>query len=302
MKHKYTWNHILLFAKVCGQVDDGDSVTASWVRVTEDHNMQTFPFTLWPLTYRTCEVTTSPAMCSPIHLSSEELGCNYDVKIYKCNEVMIVCFQDKPSDSVCQHPCIVDLDDATADETHVDHHSCSKTEPLLPCHVVHCYHQMETRIKDAFYQLEKNIESVVCIGHGASATMAVCLASDMSRTYETEKDFLGLDARRVVVDVVGFSDSVVASPAYWDRFCSFIDEYISLGFANSAKSASYPGVVKMVVNPRSNHVTVDRSQGPVRAPSVFRRLKTKTKSSKSSAAPSEHISDYIQALDKKIAV
>lgn len=303
MKYKYTWRHILLFAKICGRIDDGDSVTASWVQVTEDHNMQTFPFTLWPLTYRTCEVTTPPAMCSPIHISSDELGCNYDVKIFKCNEVVIICFQDKSfGTTTCDHPCLAELDGVEEESNHVDHHSCSKTEALLPCYVAHCYHRVEKRTKDAFYQLEENVECVVCIGHGASASMASCLASDLSRSYEEEKEFLGLDVKRVVVDFAGFSDAVVASPTYWDQCCSCIDEYISLGFEDSWGKKPFPGNVRMIVNPRTNHVTIERSQKRVGSPSMSLYKRMTNKSSKKPKGPGGHISDYISALDKKINV
>lgn len=299
MKYDYTWSHILLFAKVCGRIDDGDSVTASWVEVTEDHNILTFPFTLWPLTYRTCEVTTSPAMCSPIHISSDDLSCNYDVKLFKCNEVMLICFQDKPCGTTCDHPCIAEVDgDGLAQESnHVDNHSFSKTEALLPCHVAHCYYRVEKKIKDAFYQLEGNIECVICIGHGTSASMASCLASDMSRSYEAEKEFLGLDVKRVVVDFIGFSDSVVASPTYWEQCCSCIDVYISVVFKDHLKlKKAFPGTVRMIVNPRSIDVTIERSEKTLRSPSVsslLHRMKPKT---------SKDISDYISALDKKINV
>ena len=95
MKYDYSWNHILLLAKICARIDDEDSVTASWVQTTEEHNRLTFPFTLWPLSYRTCEVTTSPAMCSPVSIPSTDSACNYSVKIFKCNEVIIICIQNQ---------------------------------------------------------------------------------------------------------------------------------------------------------------------------------------------------------------
>lgn len=339
MKYKYTWNHILLFAKICGQVDDEDSLTASWVQITEEHNRQTFPFTLWPLTYRTCEVTMSPAMCSPVHISSPDLACDYDAKIFKCNEVVIICIQKHAYDAVCEHACVADLDldiDEEIGETgtagakeestivgcqmnHANHHRGSKDVPLLPCHVALCYHRIKAEIKDAYYAIEDGTECVICTGHGAGATMASCLASDMSRAYDAENDFLGLDTRRVEVDFVGFSDKssncVVASPAYWDEHSLCIGEYISVvlegyGTAATTKKTS----ADMICNPRSSLVTLATPSSLEKSPStslsrsvsMFQSLRRKTskKDKESSMAKKSTcgISDYISAIKTKIEI
>ncbi|CAM9090941.1 unnamed protein product [Ectocarpus sp. 12 AP-2014] len=294
MKYDYTWNHILLFARICGRIDDADSVTASWVQITEDHNRQTFPFTLWPLTYRTCEVTTSPAMCSPVHIPSTDLLCNYDVKLFKCNEVMIICIQEcEPSSAwSCGHPCFADpggaIDDedeieaeptagcAIVDRDHVKAHSASRSEPLLPCHVSHCYDRIRVKVMDALYEMQEGMESAIRIGHGAAAALASCLASDMSRQYEAEKEFLGLETRRVGVDFVGFSESVVASQAYWDDRSCYVDEYVlvALGCSTPGSRVQASNGSLMIPNPRSSRVTIDRvAQPPLSRPrSVFRDL------------------------------
>lgn len=322
MKYRYTWNHILLFAKICGRIDDRDSVTASWVQITEDHNTQTFPFTMWPLTYRTCEVVTSPAICSPVQIPSDDSVCNYTVKIFKCNEVVIICIQNGTCDNTCDHPCIAEPDDeleSEGDDTdvhadHAEHHSCSKTEPLLPCHVAHCYRRIKAMINDAFYEVQENVECVICVGHGASASMASCLASDMSRTYEAEKEFLGLDTRRLTVDYVGFSDSVVASLAYWDKYSSCIEKYISVVFGDSvtAKKPSSDKTGSMVVNPCSSRVTIDELSTTTptlkRRVSLYQKIiksnkKENTDSGNTATKPidaGKDISDYISALTKKI--
>ncbi|CAM9101853.1 unnamed protein product [Ectocarpus sp. 12 AP-2014] len=331
MKHEYTWNHLFLLAKICGRIDDEDSVTASWVQITEEHNRQTFPFTLWPLTYRTCEVTTSPAMCTPVHI----LTTDYSVKMFKSNEVVIICIQDGfhqgSRDGVCRHPCLADFDDVADDEAvadddeavetdacrskvamsdvvnHVQRHSVSASDPLLPCHEAHCYHRLKTTVNDAFYDIQDNVECVICVGHGESAAMASCLASDMSRTYEAEKEFLGLETTRVSVDFVGFSDSVVASRAYWDESSSSIAKYILVVFESCAITTSD---ANLVINPRFLIVTVDTSLPEKNPPmprsvSVFNKLrvKTKTKRAKKEERPQvkvRHVSDYISALREKV--
>lgn len=340
MNYRYTWNHILLFARVCGQVDDEDSLTASWVQITEEHNRQTFPFTLWPLTYRTCEVTTSPAMCSPVHISSPDLVCDYDAKIFKCNEVVIICIQKRSRGPVCEHACVADLDlvvdeedcdasDNNAGEgdvvgcfkNHADHHRIEKDVPLLPCHVAHCYHRVKSAIKDSYYAIEDGTECVICTGHGAGASMASCLASDMSRAYDAEKDFLGLDTRRVEVDFVGFSDKlsdcVVASPAYWDEHGLCIGAYISVvfeGCGTAATTKPKKSSASLICNPRSSLVTLAASPSLERSPSTslsrsmsvlqtFRR-KTSKKDKESSRREESAcgISEYISAIKTKIEI
>lgn len=320
MNYRYTWNHILLFAQICHQIDDEESVTASWVQITEQHNRQAFPFTLWPLSYRTCEVTTSPAMCSPVYIT----GTDYNVKMFKCNEVVIICIQKHSCDIPCLLPCRADLDGSMEDEemdevtqgladNHELRHSHSKTEALLPCHVAHCYHQIKTSIKDAYYAIQDGTECVICIGHGAAATMASCLASDMSLEYEAEKEFLGLETRRISVDFVGFSDNVVASPAYWEECSLCIDEYITIvfeGCESSSKSSS-----NMIRNPRCSRVVINQSDSLSKPPSLFRSVsvfhkiinkgsRDNSKKRDGAAQPMKDLDrglpEYVSALNNKI--
>lgn len=314
MKYEYTWNHLLLLAKVCGRIDDEDSATASWVQITEEHNQQTFPFTLWPLTYRTCEVTTSPAMCTPVHIRTTDCS----VKMYKSNEVVIICIQDKiqnsSRDSVCRHPCVADFDGGNDDgdhENHVDKHCLSQHEPLIPCHEAHCYNRIKTRVTDAFYEIQENVECVICTGHGEAAAMASCLASDMSQTYEDEKEFLGLEATRVAVDFVGFSNPVFASATYWDKQSASIDQYILVDFNNRASTCekSTSADTELVINPRCMLLTIDAFQTKTlpmsRSTSVFNKIINKTKRDKKPKQPKyfvRHITEYIQALNKRITL
>ena len=322
MNYRYTWNHILLFAKICGQIDDEESVTASWVQITEEHNRQAFPFTLWPLSYRTCEVTTSPAMCSPVYIP----GTDYNVKMLKCNEVVIICIQKHSCDTPCLSPCRADLDGSIDDEevdentqgfldNHEQYHSRSKTEALLPCHAAHCYHRIKTGIKDAFYAIQDGTECVICIGHGAGATMASCLASDMSLAYEAEKEFLGLETRRIAVDFIGFSDNVVASPAYWDECSPCIDQYVTIvfeGCESSSKASS-----NMIRNPRCSRVVINQLDSLTKNPSlsrsmsVFHKIRNKgyrdnKKKRDCAADPMKDLDgdlpEYVSALNNKIVL
>lgn len=338
MKYEYTYNHILLLAKVCGCNENEDSLTASWVQVTEEHNRLTFPFTLWPLTYRTCEVTTSPAMCSPVYLPSTNPDFNFSVKMIKCNEVMIICIQGSP-DETCEHPCLADFDDGggesddastddegadtaprsrqtTSSHNHTDHHSLlSSSKHLLPCYAAHCYRGMHADLKDAFYGIQENVECVICTGHGAAANIASCLACDMSLAYEAEKEFLGLSRRRVVVDFVGFSDDVVASPKYWDECSASIDEYICVVLEEASEKHGRTPTIRtdsrtksMVPNPRCLRVPVDSATStssnhvPLsRTLSVLQKLThLKQKKKDKHVHVEKSISAYISALRNKI--
>lgn len=344
MKYEYTYNHILLLAKVCGIVENEDSLTASWVQITEEHNHLTFPFTLWPLTYRTCEVTTSPAMCTPVYLPSTNPELNFNVKLIKCNEVVIICIQDgSPDDETCVHPCLADFveagtggesDDASSENegagttssslpNHTDHHSLlSSSKNLLPCYASHCYREIQADLKNAFYDIQENVECVICTGHGAAANIASCLACDMSLAYEAEREFLGLSRRRVVVDFVGFSDNVVASPAYWGQCSASIDKYICVVFKEASKETSVRTTPAfrsnnqrtkiMVPNPRCIHVAVDSARPtssehvpPSRSVSVLQQFANKQRQKKKDRGKKhglvdKSISAYISAVRNKI--
>ncbi|AAK14481.1 EsV-1-55 [Ectocarpus siliculosus virus 1] len=320
MKYEYTWNHLLLLARVCGKTDDDDSVTASWVQITEEHNRQTFPFTLWPLTYRTCEVTTSPAMCTPVQVRTTD----YIVKVFKANEVVIVCiqdsFQDSSCDSVCSHPCLAEFDgdnltgsgselSPSNAENHVDKHSPSKSEPLLPCHTAHCYNRMKAKVNDVIYDIQDSVDCVICTGYGEAAAMASCVACDMSQSYEAEKEFLGLETTRVRVDFVGFSDCIIASPTYWKQNSVSIDQYILVVFEDQEATT----VGNLVVNPYSLRVTIDAlpANPPAmsRSMSVFAKLRDKTKTKRDKKTKTKQpnklarsISEYVVALNNKVTL
>lgn len=257
-------------------------------------------------------------MCTTVHIPSTDATCDYNVTLLKCNEVVIICIQENSCGNPCRHPCRADLGGAIDEETgeadsevsfdnHEGQHSYSKAEPLLPCHAAHRYHRMKTDINDAFYAIQDSTENVICISHGAGATMASCLASDMSRTYEAEKEFLGLETRRVVVDFVGFSDNVVASPAYWDECSYCIDNYVCITFEACATATN--ASANMIRNPRCSRVVIDTLSPLTKTPSIsrsmsvlnkFRGKNRKDKFFETSKDVDRHISEYISALNAKI--
>ena len=45
-----------------------------------------------------------------------------------------------------------------------------------------------------------DISSIIVTGFGESAHIASCLAVDISRGYEIEREFLGMETKRICVD------------------------------------------------------------------------------------------------------
>lgn len=303
MKYTYTWSHLLLFAKMCGGVEEGESVTASWVSIIEEHHAKTFPFTLWPLTYRTSDVTTSPSITSPIHLTSRELGCAYEVKIYRCNEVVIICIQEDPEMKPCikcVSPRDYDLGECK-DNEHSEKHSSVHSKPLLPCNVAHCYMKINTIVLEALseYQSDQTdeIKCIICIGHDFSAMMASCLANDIGRGYEMQRQFLGLDKKDVDVDFIGFSRPILASTGYWEMFEGSIDKYITVGEKQDKNRNN--SKVRLIVNPHCSNIIIDRNNrhkkhSSMRNLNILQRNEEPVKSL--------DIEEYVSVLDKKIKI
>lgn len=91
MIYKYTRNHLKLFAQICGCDDSSSSIGENWIKILEKQQEQTFPFTLWPLTYRTSTLMASPSIINPT-ISNIRLNhaCEMRVKFYRSNEVIVV--------------------------------------------------------------------------------------------------------------------------------------------------------------------------------------------------------------------
>ena len=307
MRHTYTWSHLLLLAKICERVDDGDSVTATWVEIVEKHHEQTFPFTLWPLSYRTCDANTSTSISSPIRLSGNELECNYSVKMYRCNEVIIVCVQEDAEyshlDPSCNKSCSIEKNFDYFDGNNNFHslrHSNSKSKPLIPCNIAHTYFKMKTPTMDSLYELQHgtvdDIDSIICTGFGKSAILASCLAADISRVYEVEREFLGMDKKRICVDFFGFSSHLKASTAYWDSPDLSIDMYTTVVLKNQQKKRDG----NMVENPERRLLQIRNNNGKFKMVSPITSIKNMAKNKEEE--DEEQIIDYINCINRKISI
>lgn len=303
MKHRYTWNHISLFAKLCERVDDSDSTTASWINIVEDHHSTTFPFTLWPLSYRTSDVTTSPSICSPVLLRFPGDVCDITVKIYVCNEVIVICVQNgtlsEDESSTCEIPSTVTSDRVTK---HSLHHCEDMSRGLLPCNVARAYSIVKSEVLSHVYKSHKTssdskegIKCVMCVGYGFSASIASCLASEIGKTYETQKDFLGLENKLVGVDFVGFSNPPTASRGFWLTTAGYVDNYISVNEieAKSSRSGS------MIPKPDMVHATVGDWGSNRRSKPM---LKIRSKKGGGKRREPLDISEYIAEIDRKIVL
>ena len=83
MKYKYTWSHLKLFAQICGYPDTSSTIGENWVKILEKQQEQVFPFTLWPLTYRTSTLMASPAILTPTVSNINTHSCEMIVKLYR---------------------------------------------------------------------------------------------------------------------------------------------------------------------------------------------------------------------------
>ena len=306
MKHDYTWNHILLLAKICEKIEDSDSITASWVEIVENHHKKTFPFTLWPLSYRTSDITTSPAISSPIRLSGDDLGCNYSVKMYRCNEVIIVCIQEdcikRISELECCQNCNVEEEFNSFDgnsKFHSLHHSKSNSKPLMTCKVAHNYFNLRQKSMDSLYGIQhetaENIDSIIITGFGESSLLASCLAVDISRGFEREREFLGMESKRVCVDFIGFSTSLKASPLYWASPTISIDMYLTITLNGLVKSKNNKDLEE---NPRNTIINLTHKKSPSMCSKMSKFFKFNTVSQ----IEDEKISDYVDAINTKIII
>jgi len=306
MHYPYTWNHLSLFAKLCQRIHEEDSITSSWIKIVEEHHSTTFPFTLWPLSYRTSEVTTSPSISSPLLFNFPGSICDITVVIYVCNDVMMVCVQNGPLKSVCEH---LSTHPGEEYKDHTDSHCEDLFENLLPCNVNQAYFGIKNEILPHVYRThrdsinsEDSINCVICIGHGFSASIASCLASDIGNTYETQRNFLGMEKKLVCVDFVGFSYyPPLASRVYWESIYGNIDNYIVVSTNKSGSHRNGRAISKQELSHvfLGSNASMGYSSREPSSKSIFKR-KVKTRGDRKNDDTS--ISEYVSGINKKIVL
>jgi hypothetical protein len=246
MMYTYTWNHLLLFAQMCDCTDTKNTVTENWVNMLESHHEQVFPFTLWPLTYRTSAVIASTSLNSPALTSvsskkskesseNDSDACKVVLKIYGSNEVVIMCFQHVGNhEASCPHMCKFNSD---ATKSGHGTHSSDKKHPLVPCGLMNIYSRIKKKAMVELVKLRSpehgnDFSCIICVGYGIGAVLATFMASDLSNEFRTEAEFMGLNKPSITVDCVCFSIPDVGNGKYWEEFNSLVDERVSVKHAD----------------------------------------------------------------------
>lgn len=253
MLYRYSWNHILLFAQMCNCEDTKSTVTENWVKMLEAQQENLFPFTLWPLTYRTSAVIASTSLLSPsVCTVSSKDGqdvCKVVLKIYKSNDVIIMCFQhvgDHEGRS-CPELCRFNTDAITKGH---GVHSSNKQHSLVPCGLMSMYSRIKKKAMielAKFRSQEQDLSCIICTGYDIGAIFATFMASDLGNEFKAETEFMGLDQPTITVDCVCFSIPKVANKKYWQEFDSLVDEHVSVRHTDELP-VYYPETVVFVGN------------------------------------------------------
>jgi len=127
--------------------------------------------------------------------------------------------------------------------------------------------------------------------------MASCLANDIGKGYEMQRQFLGLDKKDVDVDFIGFSRPILASTGYWEMFEGSIDKYITVGEKQDKNRNN--SKVRLIVNPHCSNIIIDRNNrhkkhSSMRNLNILQRNEEPVKSL--------DIEEYVSVLDKKIKI
>lgn len=258
MMYKYTWNHLLLFAQMCNCEDTNATVTENWVKSLESQQERLFPFTLWPLTYRTSAVIASTSLVSPSvstvsSRKKDQYKCSINFKIYKSNEVVIMCFQHV-GDHTGTCPELCKFDTGSVSEGH-GIHCRNKRQPLVPCGLMSMFSRVK---KKAMIELVKfrsenfsKFSCIICVGYDIGAILASFMACDLANEFKCEAEFMGLDKPEITVDCIGFSTpTVVANDVYWKELESLVDRHLNVKHVEEALQKEGKAVVFVGNKPR----------------------------------------------------
>ena len=246
MKYNYTWNHISLFATICECGESSHTIGENWINILSNHQDRTFPFTLWPLTYRTSTLMASPSIVSPMISSIPIQKCEMNVKFYRSNEVIVICFIHKdlvdnsiiPEDEeVCKQMCIFDtIFTQPIESIHGIHEESpdETEEALVSCGLLNTYRHVKKIVMNKLsicrYQpSDSDVSCILCTGHGVGAAMANFMATDLASDFKDEQEFMNQDKPSVVIDCVTFSSPTsIGNNNYWTEFESLVDKHIDI--------------------------------------------------------------------------
>ena len=236
MIYRYTWGHILLFAQMCNCDDTNETVTDNWVNMLENHHEKMFPFTLWPLTYRTSAVIASPCLLSPfvtnvVLQKGQPDQARVVVKFYRSNEVIVMCFQHiGEHNPVCSEMCTFESGSKLV-KGHGEH-SSDNNKSLVPCSIMSIYSKVKKKSMIELYKCRENdgksIKCIICTGYDIGAVLASFMACDLANDFKMEAEFMELDEPIISVDCISFSNPGFGNETYWSEFDSLVDEHINI--------------------------------------------------------------------------
>lgn len=234
MRYSYTWNHIKILASICECNDNRITITPNWINILDDHHKTTFPFTLWPLTYRTSTVMVSSALSTPkVSNLNHPKNCNMTMKQYKSNEVMVVCFQHEDNDKSCEK-CLNDPSEPNCIFSLVN---TEKNETDENKNLLRIFSKIKNKamrnINKLLFETSSNddytISFIILTGYGIGAAMASFMSREIALSQKKEQIHLGLDKPKIVVDCVTFeSPSNLAGEKYWKQIEDIVDKYVDV--------------------------------------------------------------------------
>ena len=231
-----SWYHLKLFAQICDCDDDAHNVTENWINMLENQHKMVFPFTLWPLTYRTSTVILSSSLSSPKvkRYALDPHRCEITVKFYHSNEAVVICFQHRqhkpeaycPCNEWCKFQTTGTHQAVNLDGNH-GQHSTDNSIPLVKCQHLSIFALIRQRVMVEFSKLDQNeISAVICIGYDKGGMLATFMASELAADFKMEAEFMGYPMPRVSVDCVSFSLPEAANDTYWQTFNNLVDNTI----------------------------------------------------------------------------
>jgi len=232
MRYSYTWNHIKILASICECDDTRVTITPNWINILDDHHKTTFPFTLWPLTYRTSTIMVSSALSTPkVSNITNKSSCNMTMKLYRSNEVMVVCFQHEDNDKSCER-CLNDPSESNCIFSLVN----TELESDENKNLLRTFSKIKIKsirnINKLLFESSNNGSHISCMiltGYGIGAAMASFMAREMALQQKKEQVHLHLEKPKIAIDCVTFeSPSNLAGEKYWKQIEDIVDKYVDV--------------------------------------------------------------------------
>lgn len=276
----YTWNHIKLLASICHTIDTQTTVTDNWMRLLDLHHMSTFPFTLWPITYRNSAVFASTAFVSPRVVSISDSDVH--IKFYISNDVMVICFQNSGGS---------DTGYGYGEENEGGEGGKKPPDQYTKRFIKSVRGKIAKEMSRPRESGDIPLKYVICVGYNTEAVLAILMSIEIVERINAESEFFGkTDEAKVKVDCVTFSVPSVMSDI-WKKFSEMVDRNINIVHASDTRP-------KIPVNPIIVGSVHDSRPTSIMSSSIKNLLPAR----KSRTPSGVSIQKYIEALQKNIGV